>query len=404
MSQKALTLTAWSGAVAAAFFIGRQFPSAATSVSPPQHGSATAAESTTGQVSKSNVTRADKNGAEATGRNAEVATQAKSSAKQADTISAALKLVMDEKDPVRRMEQFLSVLGRMKAGDMAEAIQFLNDDPREAGREMSMVLHKWAETDPQSAVAWLEASKNDRLKGWASQEIMQVWAAKDPEAAIAMAQSMGKSLRPDQANPWLSGVIQGMADQQPARAAELAASLPYSRERGMATDAIVKAFFRESPDGTAARTWAESLPDSDSKFKQGALGRVAESWAQVAPEKAAAWVDGLPEGMKGRALASVVGTWADTDANAAGTWLRKFPAGPERNEAVVNFAWTVKDADPEASLTWAGTITDENQRNETSYRLAREWMQRDATTARQWIEQSQLPEGARQKLLGNKGS
>jgi hypothetical protein len=100
----------------------------------------------------------------------------------------------------------------------------------------------------------------------------------------------------------------------------------------------------------------------------------------------------------------VVGTWADTDANAAGTWLRNFPAGPERNEAVVNFAWTVKDADPEASLTWAGTITDEGQRNETSYRLAREWMQRDATNARQWIEQSQLPEGARQRLLGNKGS
>jgi hypothetical protein len=315
----------------------------------------------------------------------------------------SLRLAMQEKNPTLKMQQFLAILNQLTPAEMPEAIKFLNDLPEDTGREMSMALNQWAQADPLATLTWLD-TQDERMKSWASQEVMKAWAEKDADAAIAWAQEKGSALPKGQSNPWMVGVINGIAQSQPALAASLTATLPYSRERGVALESVVNSFFRSNPDGSAARQWAEGLPETDPKFKQGALGRVAEAWAGKAPEKAAAWVDTLPEGMRGRALASVVGTWADTDPNAAGTWLGKFPAGTERNEAVVNFAYTVKNQDPEASMIWAGTITDDRQRDDLTVRLARDWMQRDATAARTWIQNAKVSESTREQLLkSNRG-
>jgi hypothetical protein len=314
-------------------------------------------------------------------------------------VAVTLKSVMEQKNPVARMQGFLDVLAGLGPGEMPDAVTVLKDMGGSSGKELSLMLHQWAQMDPASAAGWLSESDDGRFKGWAGRLVMEDWAQRDPLAATAMAETLGKTIKEGENNPWLSGVIRGLAENDPRSAGVLTQKLSYGEERGDAVEQVVDSFFTSDPGGDAAREWAESLPDTDPRLKAGVTARVADALAKSSPEKAAEWVADLPEGSRSRAMASVAGRWASKDPNAAGTWLDSIPASPERNEAVVNFAWTVRREDPEAAMIWAGTITEEEQRNETTYRLAREWVREDPESAKAWVGQSALPENLRQRLL-----
>jgi hypothetical protein len=53
-------------------------------------------------------------------------------------------------------------------------------------------------------------------------------------------------------------------------------------------------------------------------------------------------------------------------------------------------------------MAWANTITDENRRNQTSFRLVREWMNREPESARAWVTTSQLPPEMKERLMNRR--
>jgi hypothetical protein len=63
------------------------------------------------------------------------------------------------------------------------------------------------------------------------------------------------------------------------------------------------------------------------------------------------------------------------------------------------FAYSIDNRDPQSSLAWAATITDQGRREETVSRIARDWLRRDTQNARAVLEtMPDLPKNVRDRL------
>jgi hypothetical protein len=362
------------------------------------------ASASSGTISQSNITDL----VEKKRREAEVAGFGEKT-----IIPQTIREALDDSDPISRMSVFTEALQHLGPHNVQEVLQQFKDAGETNDREFSMFLYAWAKFDGAAA---MDYTKQNNQRGWQgmqnSYSAMSGFAAVDPQGAEAWARENFEG----QDNPYLIGVINGVAKTDLAHATEITQSLPYGRIRGRAVDTLLDGYFKQGNE--AAMAWASNLEEG--VLKNGIVSRVtgrltredptlaasfvdtlapgeernqasvslAEGWSRSDPKAAAEWVVRLSDDqVRAKALEESIDNWARRDKEAAGAFLKAQPPGPYLDGAVKEYAERLRFDDPVNALTWAATITNEDSRHKLMERIAEEWSERDPEAAAQFLNQ-----------------
>lgn len=285
--------------------------------------------------------------------------------------------------------------------------------------EYAMLLTAWAEVDPTAALAY--TTENTR-GGMATGTVLAAWAARDPESAIAWAEANHEG---DDANPYMVGIIRGLAETNPARATELLQGLPFSRERADGLAAMMPHLLKMG--GESAKQWISAL--SDERLRDGATARFAEEMAKSDPAGTASWLLANLGDASTRSVDEVFGEWARTDKDAALAAFGKLPEGDARSRAlrglvtvearenpqaaaalmdshpadvddrmVLHFVWNSFNKEPAVAMNQVAKIEDEGRRNRMYERALDSWLDDDQAAAQRWINSANLPDSVLRSL------
>ncbi|MFT5496850.1 MAG: hypothetical protein ACI9TH_002250 [Kiritimatiellia bacterium] len=328
-----------------------------------------------------------------------------------DLITQAL----DNGDPIERMSIFTEALKRLDASNVDAVLTAFEDRPGDHtdGQEFSMFLFAWARIDGASAMGYID----ENMEGWESYRTaysaMSGWANVNPEEAQTWARE--KHEGPD--NPYLIGVVNGVAKTDLARATEITESLPFGRIRGKAVDVLIDAYMKEGVDATMS--WASNLDEG--VLKNGIVSRVAgrvarddpyaaadwavtlvageernnavtsivSSWSRSKPQEAADYSMNIPDdGLRAKALGEVVERWVRSDSTAVSDWLTQNKDRSGMDMALTEYAERIRFKDPVGAMTWAANIKDETSRHQLMEQVAEEWMERDPEAARDFLNRT----------------
>ncbi len=342
---------------------------------------------------------------------------------RASEIDAEMRRIMGEVDPLLRAQQWLDFVNTLDPAEFEAVVA----DFRAAGltrenmAEYEMLLTAWAKTDPLSALEYAAANTGGPF---ARNTILASWAASDPEAAISWAQTNHDG---DGANPFMVGVIRGLAPYNPERANQLLGEMPYSRERGEALNLLLPRFLEKGPE--AAKEWALAIDDD--RLRGGAIARLAERLAADDPAGAADWLLANPGDGANRALDDVMSTWVNQDESAAIAFYDTIPSGELRSDALrgianriadrnpaeaaafidrhvadatdrvyQQFVWNSMRQDPALAANYIGKIENQGEQQAMYRRMLDGWLRRDFETASAWIGSTPLPERVAERLNG----
>jgi hypothetical protein len=323
------------------------------------------------------------------------------------------------RNPVERIRSLAALLDGLDKTNIVQALASLEDikrDPRvfEINR---LLWFRWGQLDGNAAMTALAAQSNNQWSARASaQAVLSGWASLDPDAAITWAKANHEG--PD--NPFLVGVIQGVADRDPYLAFEVTKTLPYGSNRGQAVDVVIEELFEQNPatvpgwvdgleDGIlkngvvtrVAARWAQSDPEAaanwarriaDTNAQAGAIGQVVQTWAWRDAPRTAAFVEDLPDSpIRAASLAVTAGAWVNHDPDKATAWAAALPAEPAYDPVRQTLAGHFRHENPRTALAWATAITDETSRFRVTDSIVREWMRRDPDAAQAYIQGTARP-------------
>ncbi len=368
----------------------------------------------------------------------------------------ALKEILAESDPIRRVRALLAYAESIDLADIPAALQELRESAPEWDQEAKMLaqllLTKWAQEDPDGALASLRAGQLKKgggeaigiIAGVAARDprraaawlhdpgnkivnqpwighmlagtIARAWVRQDADAALAWAETLPEKQRAGA----YTGVLGTLAVSDPEKAASLAAELEPGEARRHVVGEIAEVWARKAPQEAATwaqslegedqrralhqtlETWAQNEPAAAAGFLDGRddvdryMTAVAGSWARQEPAEAATWLAEQPDG-GGRtdAMGHVLWNWANRDLDAAAAWLGEQPDGPARDRGIVGFSKVAFDIDEGSTLSWAIAISDEETRTRSVNHGLREWNRRDPAAAQEWARTNQveIPEG-----------
>lgn len=285
--------------------------------------------------------------------------------------------------------------------------------------EYAMLLTAWAEVDPIAALTY--TTENTR-GGMATGTVLSAWASRDPEGAISWAKSNHEG---DDANPYMVGIIRGIAGSNPTRATEILEELPFSRERGQALEAMMPHLINLGSE--SAKAWIANL--SDDRLRDGAIARFAEQMAKEDPAGTASWLLANLSESSTRSVDEVYEEWARKDPSAALASIGDVPEGAARSRAlrgiitvearedpgaaaalmdrysdvvddstVMHFVWNSFRDEPAIAMNQVSKIEDEGRRNRMYERALESWLDDDQSAAQRWIDSANLPESILKKL------
>ena len=324
---------------------------------------------------------------------------------------ARLESLMRGENPLDRNRALLAFIDQLGPGDFEAAVAHFRSlgltDERMG--EYSLLLTAWAQADPLSALAY---AKENTRGGFASGTILTSWASTDPEAAIRWAQANHEG---EEANPYMPGIIRGIAESDPARATVLLAAMPKSVERGNALDFILPHLLQQGTEAT--RAWIAAI--TDDSLRNGAMMRAAEKLAATDPAGTVSWLLANPGEASERRIDDIYSAWSKKDEQAAWNSFNTLPAGEARSNAlrgmitsaaaqnpkeafslmdrypndvndrlVRNFVWHSFGNDPATAVAAIARIGDQNQRDQMYRRTLDAWQKDDPAAAEAWLRKN----------------
>ena len=328
-------------------------------------------------------------------------------------------------DPIARAQGFLDFVQGLAPDEFLDAVDAFREGgiENEQFGEYRLLLSAWAQVDPYRA---LNYSSEKTGTPFARQTILAAWVKNDSAAAISWARENfdieGDSER---ANPWLVGVIEGLASVDSGWATTLLQELPYSRERGQALGAVFEEVASHGPE--VAKNWVNEL--TDERLKAGAAARLARTLAAEDPRAAAEWASSLGPEVMNRAAGEIVDRWANDDLSAArnwvegqpveviaaagpnlidemihpediasaSNWLSQFEGNPEFDSTIRSFVWNSVREEPATAANWIMKMSDERARNGTFHRILGRWMKKDRAGALDYITNNPVPESIKRR-------
>lgn len=325
-------------------------------------------------------------------------------------------------DPIARTSDLLQLISTLGVADFQGVVADFRalGITRERRAEYRMLIYAWSKVDPLGALDYAEAETGTPF---ARQTILASWVTDNPESAIAWANDHHEG---EKANPWLVGIIQGLATTDSARATEILQGLPSSRERTTALSDIVQHIAQQgvekgilwlesitdekihadatsrladnlantNPESTAE--WVSSLSESTAKSR--AAGKVADKWAQQDLQGALAWTDTLEGSSKTAAAREVIGLYAKDTPDLASTWLKTMSNDPGYERIVESYIWNTVRSNPESSLSLIPEI--ENVKSQYRYyeRVLKSWKRSDPDATAAWMDRNEVSEELRKRV------
>ncbi len=427
MSQKTTLITAVAVCSAAGFMVGRISTDSSANDSGPA-GSANGISNTgSSRLGGSGTPAGPRAKANSERRSTGLATAERRSSGQSSAFEkdplARMESIINNPDPLDRAESWLRFVKGLDASEVEDVVVGFRGKglARENMSEYSMLLTAWANYDPVGALDY--ASENTGTP-FARQTILTSWATKDPAAAMEWAKANHEG---EEANPWMVGVIRGIASNDPDQATALMNAMPYSRERGEALDAVQGHYMKQGPD--AARAWALSIEDE--RLRAGAIGRVAGDLARVDPKGTADWLMANPSEGATRAMSRVMERMAESDPDAAMTYFqgitdealktrafaglaeemgetdpmaaaRFIDANPSlvTDDVYEEFIWNARRQDPALGAQAIGSIQNADRQNRAYRQYIGHWLRRDFEAASNWVGQNELPASVQRSVNG----
>jgi hypothetical protein len=348
---------------------------------------------------------------------------AKSGSTRGEAALAKMEALMRTTDPIERSRAWLDFVNSVDPAEFESVVASFRALGMTESRmtEYSMLLAAWAKKDPLQALEYAQANTGNRF---ARNTILTAWAAYDAEGAIRWAEQNHEA-REGEGNPWMIGVIQGLASTDPDRASQLLASMPFSEERGEALGALLPSILAQGND--AAKSWAEGI--TDAALKEGAIARVAEALAAKDPAGTAEWLTRNPGEAADRSMDNVISAWMNQDKDAAIAYYKGLPSGDIRTNAlrgVANsmalqdpaaaadfldanagdandrvyeqFVWHSFGEAPDVAVNYIAKVSNPNQQERLYGRMLDGWLRRDFAAASQWINQNALPDNVSQRV------
>ncbi|MEK7949683.1 hypothetical protein [Luteolibacter soli] len=347
----------------------------------------------------------------------------KSTAVKGEEALAKMEALMRTTDPIERSKAWLDFVNSIDPNEFESVVASFRSlgmtDTRMT--EYSMLLSAWAKKDPMQALEYAKANTGNRF---ARNTILTAWAAYDPDGAIRWAEQNHQT-KEGEGNPWMIGVIQGLAASDPARASQLLAGMTMSEERGEALSVLLPTILAQGSD--AAKAWADGM--ADESLKQGAMSRIAETLAAKDPAGMAAWLMQNPGEAADRSMDNVISAWMEKDKDAAVAYYKGLPAGDVRTNAlrgVANsmamtdpraaadfldahasdandrvyeqFVWNSFGEAPDIAVNYISKLTNEDQQSRLYGRMLDGWLRKDYNTASQWISQNSLPTNVAERI------
>ncbi len=264
-----------------------------------------------------------------------------------------------------------------------------------------------ATQDPELALHAAEALPAGGQRESALAVIARSYGARDADAALAWARSSGDQNR-------VVAVLQGIAQNDVARAIDLAAALDSPALRLQALQSVV--FSGRAAIGSDAGPLADrlmALPDAD--LRSSALRPLLAMWAATAPDAAVDWLTThdfdargtyqqvaqqlarnnpahaaeltarIPSAAHNEWIQGVAEGYAQTDPQAAAAWLAQYRGDPAYSAAVGAIAAGLATADPAAAAHLLETASDASAAApRAAYVVASRWAQRDPQAAASW--------------------
>ena len=411
----------WAGSLALAFVFGKT------------NSSSSNTETASQRSSKSSSSR-NNNGSTSTGQesgssSAQARLKAAPMIKAGSSVEQMIKDIATYNDPVERSAALLNLVDTLSPEEFESVVaEFRGIGITNQRRgEYQILLTAWAKVDPTSAMAYADENTNGQF---ARNTILTAWASKSPASAIAWAEE--KHGEAEGANPWLVGIIQGVAPNNPARATEIMGSMPRSRERGSALNVLVSQVISDGPD--AAKEWAgsveeEGLRSSAYAYTAEALARsnpadaaewlantgdvnalnrageeIASDWYRENPEEATAWVNSLPSEAMSGAAEGIVDRVVREDPVQAAEYLSELASSNPNTNFDSSIRQLVRgsvQSDPELAAVWVSGLSDTRTQEQYYDRILRNWRNRDSSAANDWIleNQSTLPDRIQRRFL-----
>lgn len=350
-----------------------------------------------------------------------IQTTANPSTKSIQTRLLEMENILRNGNTLQRSRAMLSWINTLELNEFKQAVEHFRTLglSNETLTEYNMLLSAWAEMDP---VAALEHMNESNAEQDATDTVLAAWASRDPDAAIRWATANHNG---QDANPYIAGIIRGLAATDPERATAILQEMPFSKERGEALTAIMPHVLQLGPE--KAREWIANL--TDEKLRDGATARFAKEMAKQNPAETASWLlanlgenstrsvdevyqewaktdpaaalssfESLPPGeAQRRALGGLVQTQSREDPAAAANLMNQYPE--IRDERMIRrFIWNTFRENPALAINQIASLEDERRRNQSYSRLFEMWQGRDPQAANQWLETANLPEQVRSNL------
>jgi hypothetical protein len=167
--------------------------------------------------------------------------------------------------------------------------------------------------------------------------------------------------------------------------------LPPGPNQAAATQVLAESLSRTEP--ARAAELALTLP---AEQQTGTLLNIVDNWSVADPTAAAEWVARFPAGeLKDQAEVRLVEQWAGQDPYTAAAWLTQQPAGRARDQASVSLARNLRDLDPPAAAAWIDAIQDPQSRLNAQQEQFSWWRTQDPEAAQTWLNRSTVPADVR---------
>jgi hypothetical protein len=305
-------------------------------------------------------------------------------------------------DPSWRMGFLHMLLGRWAKGDGAAAVGYLVENVKGDAQLplLAGVLPSWAERDPESAWTWFQSSAKQQLnfdaRGMHNSALKEMFAAM---GRTDFDRSLGRALELegiDSANAHLGLTESAQTLDQRLRLIAQADGLGDTRTRNDVRTSILSTWAGAHP--AEVRNYVEGLTDPASR-SEAARQAGAGLMASMAPREAADWwlLQTINTERPG-ALADIVRRWSEIDLVGASDWLHKQGNDPETDAAKGMFAIQAMQRAPEAAMSWANAISDQDRRIQTLRSVYRVWHGQNSANAQAWLANSGLSQNQQEAV------
>lgn len=296
--------------------------------------------------------------------------------KDADAACAWAGSLPDGPGRTEALRKAAQALGRT---DKARAAKLLFDldtvsvlNPIRVSRTYEFVAG-WAHTEPQAALAWVQALPPGRVKDEFLASLLPRTVSSPAELRALIAREPPGELR--------NGLVRQLVVRcatTPAALSDLWPTLSEAEQEAAVSDGVLAdstAFaVAQQPGGLAAL--AGQLAGLPTPVRVEYAATIARKWVDLDPAQAVAWAQGLSdEATRDRAANTLVESWSSQSAEDA---LR---------------------VEPEKLLALSVRLADNGVRANVIHTALAQWLKIAPDTARAWIAKSALPADEKKKLL-----